>query len=187
MTIKASPTSQAPAPAAAVVPATKAPDRFEQALAARQERTARTATRSEAPRSRAEDLGGLRLKLAVDGEIPGHHLYWENDENGRIEQLLYEGFDFVTPGEVRRASDLVADMDTANRISRYVGTRADGGPLRAYLLKCPEAIWQRRQDASLQQANRWDAEIRQGRMKPQSSSEYVPAGYSSRLETNVEV
>lgn len=165
-------------------------DRFAAAKAARVanlERIARQERRGGAERERAPDMGGLRLKLSVIGEIPGHHLYWENDENGKIEELLYQGFDFVSPGEVQRASDLVADIDVSQRISRYVGRQEDGSPMRAYLLKCPEAIWQARQQAGADQANAWDAVIRNGRMLPTESSQYIPKGVNSSLQTNVRV
>lgn len=165
-------------------------DRFAQAKARREASQAiakRDSDRQGAKREREPDLGGQRLKLSVSGEITGHHMYWENDEDGKIEQLLFEGFDFVAPGEVHRASDLVADMDLANRISRYVGRREDGSPLRAYLLKCPNEIWEARKAREQSQANEWDEQIRNGRMKPQSSTEYVPQGYSSSLQTNAKV
>jgi hypothetical protein len=164
-------------------------DRF---ALAKQRRVAAIAQRDSerntkgAQRERAPDLGGHRLKLAVSGSIDGHHLYWENDEDGKIEDLLFQGFDFVAPGEVNRASDLVADMDLANRISRYVGRREDGSPLRAYLLKCPNEIWNARKAADQQQANEWDEQIRSGRMKPQDG-QYTPKGVSSYLETNAKV
>lgn len=171
-------------PEAAAVADSTSNDRFLQAKRAREAAlAARAGQREEMPRERVPDLGGQRLKLSVQGEIPGHHLYWENDEDGRIEQLLFDGFDFVQPGEVNRASDLVADMDLANRISRYVGRREDGSPLRAYLMKCPQDIWDARQANGLDLANERDRHIRNERMKPQEH-QYVPKGYESSLKTN---
>lgn len=112
---------------------------------------------------------------------------WEHDEDGKIEERLYEGFDFVAPGEVRRTSDLVADMDLTNRVSRYVGRREDGSPLRAYLLKCPTDIWTERKSREQRQVDDWDSQIRNGRMKPKDNTEYVPQGYQSKLETNARI
>ena len=166
---------------------TAAPDRFTAAKLARAAAVKRDAERKDAPRERLPDLGGTRLKLSVIGTIPGHEMYWENDENGKIEQLLFEGFDFVAPGEVQRASDLVSDMDVSNRISRYVGRQEDGSPLRAYLMKCPKDIWEARQKASQAQASEWDDQIRNGRMKPQDNRQYTPQGYESSLATNAKV
>ena len=150
------------------------------------QRDAARATKG-AQRERQPDLGGQQLKLSVRGEIPGYHMYWENDEDGKIEQLLFDGFDFVAPGEVQRASDLVVDMDLANRISRYVGRQQDGSPLRAYLLKCPNDIWEARQANTQIQVNEWDKQIRDGRMKPQDKTQYTPEGLESKLETNARV
>lgn len=162
-----------------------ASDRFAAAQAARKAALEkRKGDRGEAPRERLPDLGGLRLKLSVNGNIPGYKLYWENDEDGKIEQLLFDGFDFVTPDEVGRSSDIVSDMDLSNRISRYVGRREDGSPLRGYLMKCPLDIWEARKAQEQAQANAWDDEIRNGRMKPTGRDQYIPQGYSSKLETN---
>ena len=166
-----------------------AEDRFTRAKQSRDAAIAkRDADRQKggAVREREPDLGGQRLKLSVIGEIPGHHMYWENDEDGKIEQLLFDGFDFVSPDEVRRGSDLVADMDLTNRISRYVGRHQDGSPLRAYLMKCQDEIWAERQANSQRQVNDWDEQIRNGRMKAQDG-QYVPKGYESKLQTNSRV
>jgi len=163
-------------------------DRFTRAKQQRDAAILRDADRQKAGavRERAPDLGGPQLKLSVIGEVPGHHMYWENDEDGKIEQLLYEGFDFVSPDEVRRGSDLVADMDLTNRISRYVGRHQDGSPLRAYLMKCPNEVWEQRQGRRQVQVNEWDEQIRSGRMKPQEG-QYTPKGVTNRLETNSKV
>ena len=163
-------------------------DRFAQAKAARAQAIAvRDKDRSSATREREPDLGGQRLKLSVIGTIPGHTMYWENDEDGRIEQLLFDGFDFVIPGEVNRASDLVADMDLSSRISRYVGRREDGSPLRAYLMKCPDELWESRKRHEQTLTDERDREIREGRMQPKDNKQYVPKGYASSLQTNSKV
>ena len=179
--------TQAPAQAAERADST-ANDRFTRAKQSREAAIKRDAERqtSGAVRERTPDLGGPQLKLTVNGSVPGHHMYWENDEDGKIEQLLFDGFDFVSPDEVRRGSDLVADMDLTNRISRYVGRHQDGSPLRAYLMKCPDEIWEARQAKSQRQVNDWDEQIRSGRMKPQEG-QYVPKGTTSKLETNAKV
>ena len=138
-----------------------------------------------AVRDRSSELtGGLKLKLAVAGEIPGYHLYWENDQDGAVETLLMEGFDFVSYDELRagKATEVVEDADIGSQISRYVGRREDGDPLRAYLLKCPNDLWQERQENSLVEADRRDADIRR-RVEQVQSGEYVPTGYKSSLDT----
>lgn len=130
--------------------------------AASEARVARTNSEREvAPRERTNTLGGLeaRLKLAVRGEIDGHVLYWENDQNGAIEELLYEGFEFVKPSEIALTSHVVKDADLIDRVSRFVGRQEDGTPLRAFLMKCPEEIWDERTQRREAQADDWDEAI----------------------------
>lgn len=143
-----------------------------------QEPVARTnSERESAPREREHDLGGLqsRLKLAVRGEIDGHVLYWENDQNGAIDELLYEGFEFVRPSEIRLTSHVVKDADLNDRISRFVGRQEDGTPLRAFLMKCPEEIWEARTSRREAQADEWDEAIYRQFTKPEKGR-YNPAG-----------
>ncbi len=142
--------------------------------------------RPAAVRNRPASFGGARLKLEVFGTIPGYHLYWENDENAAIEQLLSEGFDFVTAEEVGMTSKttrIVADKDVDGRFSKYVGTRADGtGPLRAFLLKCPDELWEDRQAMRGEQDDLRDQAIREGHIGNVDSS-YTPHGYKSSVKT----
>src|SRR5260370_22725446 len=135
----------------------------------------RESQRNGAPRERDEDLGGLTLQMSVAGDIPGYHLYWENDENAAIDKLLREGFDFVTREELLdRKPRIVSDVDISSVGSRYVkGSRTDGTPLRAYLLKCPDEVWSDRERARYRQADAWDASIRAGTLQG-SDGRYRP-------------
>lgn len=155
---------------------TEAETRFARAAARRE------SERPAATRQRRPNFGGPRLKLAVIGEIPGYHLYWENDDKGAIEQLLYEGFEFVEPTEVQMASHIVSDTDTANRVSRYVGAKEDGTPMRAYLLKCSDELWAERENDRLIQADIWDNDMRQRASAP-GDGHYTPKGLSSSIDT----
>lgn len=145
----------------------------------------RESERAEAPRTRPANFGGPRLKLSVIGEIPGYHLYWENDDEGAIEQLLYEGFEFVKPAEVHMTSHIVADADLADRVSRFVGKKADGSPMRAYLLKCSDEIWKEREAARYAQADAWDESIRHGMIEP-DQGRYMPKGVQIDLNTQAQ-
>ena len=141
--------------------------------------------RGGAQRSRSEVAGGLRLQLNVNGEIPGYHLYWENDENGAIEQLLGEGFDFVTQDELNtRQVAVVADVDISSVVSRFVkGQKTDGSPLRAYLMKCPDDVWRDREQARYDQADAWDNDIRQKAESPGEGLRKLGGGYKSEVDT----
>ena len=142
----------------------------------------------EAPRERTKGFGGPRMKMAVRGKIPGYHLYWENDDEGAIEQLLYEGFEFVRPDEVNMQSAtmsktaIVGDSDIANRVSRYVGSKADGSPLRAFLLKCPDDVWSDRESVRYEAADERDAAIRAGRVQS-ADGMYKPKGVETSIDT----
>ena len=140
--------------------------------------------RQQLPRTRAARTGGPRLKLNVFKEIEGFHLYWANDEDAAIEQLLSEGFDFVKPDEagMKSLTNVVADADLTDRVSKYVGTKADGTPLRAYLLKCPNEVWEEIQAANQQQADEWDGQIRSGAVE-NVENRYVPKGFEIKVTT----
>lgn len=138
------------------------------------------ADRKSAPRTRPGNLGGPRLKLQVFGEIEGWHLYWCNDDDNAVEELLFDGFEFVAPDEVNMVSRIVQDADVEGKVSKYVGKKADGSPMRAFLLKCREDIWQERQEQGQQQANAWDSAILAGTVGG-VDSRYQPKGAQTSL------
>ena len=139
-----------------------------------------------AARERAGSFGGPRLKLKVFREIPGYQLYWDNDSDGSIEELIHEGFDFVTPAEVgmerKVRSTVVEDKDLDSRVSKHVGKNSAGAPMKAYLLKLPEELWQEREAMKNQQADRWDSSIRrQAGTGIEEGRRYIPKGYETTL------
>lgn len=154
---------------------------------AQRTRQAGSTTTARAERERPSNFGGARLKLAVAGSIEGYHLYWANDEAGEVETLLDEGFEFVQASEVRAGKvgrqAVVADDDIGNRISRYVGKDSDGSPMRAYLLKCKDAVWAERQAAREAEADGLDASIRAQAVRT-GDGRYVPKGLESSIKTN---
>lgn len=138
--------------------------------------------RSVAPRSRRGGLGGPTLKLNVFGTIDGFHLYWENDTDSKIQQLLQEGFDFVDPKEVGMETRVVVDGDISNKLSKFVGTKEDGTPMRAYLMKCPLDIWEDIQHDIADLTSSRDSAIRDSAETP-AADRYKPEGYTSELKT----
>lgn len=144
--------------------------------------------RTEAARTRTSNFGGPRLKLSVPQTIPGQHLFFENDDdNGAIEQLLYEGFSFVTRKEVGlgrgvHSGSIVADDDVTNRVSRFVGKKQDGTAMRAYLLKCPDSVWEDRENYRYEQADNVEESIRNEQRDP-SPGRYNPNGVKNSLNT----
>ena len=137
---------------------------------------------SNTPRERDDPMAFSGLKLNLRWSTKGWHPYWENDEAGAIEQLLYEGFQFADPAEVHMTSAIVSDSDLGNRVSRYVGKQADGSPLRAYLMKCPDDLWARREQARYRQADEWDSAIKAGTIQ-HGDGRYKPKGTDINLNT----
>jgi len=150
---------------------------------------ARDSARKEAPRERTANFGGPRLKLSVPKQIPGFHLFFQNDDDdGVIEQLLDEGFSFVTKSEVgmgrgTNSQAIVADDDVTDRVSRFVGKKADGSAMRAYLLKCPQELWDERMLSSGAQADAWEESIKAEQRDP-SPGRYLPNGVTPALNPN---
>jgi len=141
-----------------------------------------TSERKEAPRSRRSSLGGPTLKLNVYGTVEGFHLYWENDVDAKIQQLLQEGFEFVDPKEVGMEDRVVLDGDISNKVSKFVGTKEDGKPMRAYLMKCPLDIWEDIQHDIADLTASRDSAIRASAETP-GADRYKPKGYDSELKT----
>lgn len=142
--------------------------------------------RKEGSRERASDLGGLRLQMHVDGHIEGYHLYWANDDNGEVEQLLQEDFDFVMQDELysHSASTVVEDIDISSVMSRFVkGTRTDGGALRAFLLKTPEENWAAREQQRYDAADKWDREIKKQAEPEAGSGLRKLPGHETKVDT----
>jgi hypothetical protein len=142
----------------------------------------RDTQRPAAKRERKENFGGLRLKLAVAGTIEGYHLYWANNDAGEIESLLNEGFEFVEPSEVNLNSHFVSDEDNSNRVSRFVGKDAEGKALRAYLLKCPDEVWDDRQANGQEQADLWDEGIHD---KQHQDGMYAPKSVKTSVKSTL--
>ena len=80
-------------------------------------------------------IHGYKSKLDVKGLKPGMHGCWVNDYN--VDRYLAAGYDFVTY-DVQ-----VGDrhVNTASQIGNKVSMAAGNG-LTAYLMECPEEIYQ---------------------------------------------
>ena len=146
------------------------------------ERSRNEQERRQSARARLGNLGGLQLKLTVAKELPGWHLFWENDVDNRIERLLGAGFEFVTPEEVGMRSltqRIVSDEEITNRVSKYVGTTEEGKAMRAYLLKCPEELWEDVQMVVNDLADERDRDILESASR--ADDRYSPKGFETKL------
>ena len=109
--------------------------------------------RSTAQRPRRNSIGVPRLTLAVQFEIPDHHLCWMNDD-GNVETALDSGYDFVTRGETELVNGVSpANIDLSYKIKQKVGTTDGGHPLYAYLMKIRNE-WHQEDMAEISSRNR---------------------------------
>lgn len=85
-------------------------------------------------RRRRASVGGHALKLEAPTR-PGFIRRWVNDDNNRIAKADDLAYDFVTDTSIQGTGE-------GSRVSRLVGTKANGEPLRAYLMETPVEEYQ---------------------------------------------
>lgn len=84
-------------------------------------------------RRRRASVGGHAMKLSAPAK-PGHTRRWFNDNGNRIAEAIDLGYEFVTE------TGLQTD-DPSSRTNRLVGTKANGEPLKAYLMETPDELY----------------------------------------------
>lgn len=91
------------------------------------------ATTAPIRRRRRASVGGLALKLDAPAR-PGYTRRWVNDADNRIAEIDELAYDFVN------AQGLKTD-DPSSRVAKIVGTKANGEPLKAYLMETPDELY----------------------------------------------
>lgn len=84
-------------------------------------------------RRRRKTVGGFNDKLAAPLR-EGETRRWVNDDGNRIAECRELGYEFVSETGIQTA-------DPGSRISRLVGTKANGEPLHAYLMETPDELF----------------------------------------------
>ena len=124
-------------------------------------------------------FNGTRGKLQVGHQIPGYHMYFFNDEPGRIQAALDAGWEFVSPDEVGYASTNVTNRNTdlgSNRVSVIGGKNDQGHAMAQVLMKIRQDWWEEDQ-ADIQKRNdRTDAAIRSGKGGDVDTTGFYDAG-----------
>lgn len=87
-----------------------------------------------ARRRRRASVGGHNLKLEAPTRA-GYVRRWVNDIGNRIAEAEQLAYDFVTDTSIQGTGE-------GSRVSRLVGTKPNGEPLRAYLMETPEEEFQ---------------------------------------------
>lgn len=80
-------------------------------------------------RRRRASVGGHSLKLKAPTR-EGFVRRWVNDDGNRIANAQELAYDFVNDTSIEGTGE-------GSRVSRLVGTKANGEPLRAYLMETP--------------------------------------------------
>lgn len=148
---------------------------------------------AEAVKTR-KPFGGFQKKLDVLGTIPGYQLYWINDDGSRIPSCLQAGYQFVLQDEIgMEAGVLTNNRDLGDRVSRPVGSKADGSTMHAYLMKLPNEFVEQDARAHADRQATIDRAIKGGRGQvagigvPQDGSTYTPnvgVKIQEQVETN---
>lgn len=84
-------------------------------------------------RRRRSTSGTNALKLSAP-QRQGYTRRWVNDDRNRIAEADELAYDFVHEAGI-------TSSDPGTRISRLVGTKANGEPLRAYLMESPDELY----------------------------------------------
>lgn len=95
-----------------------------------------TANETPVPKSgrrRRSTSGTNALKLSAPTR-KGYTRRWVNDDGNRIAEADELAYDFVHEAGI-------TSSDPGTRISRLVGTKANGEPLRAYLMETPDELY----------------------------------------------
>jgi len=110
-------------------------------------------------------FNGTRGKLQVGNLITGYHLYFFNDEPGRVQAALDAGWEFVSPDEVGYVSTNVTNrnVDLGDRVS-IIGSKNDmGQAVQQILMKIREDWWLEDQAEIQSRNDKTDAAIRKGK------------------------
>lgn len=78
-------------------------------------------------RAQRKPFGAFTQKLAYDARS-GYHRHWFNDEPGRVDEAVSNGWAHVQGKDDKS-------------VKRVVGRARDGGPMYGYLLELPEIFW----------------------------------------------
>jgi hypothetical protein len=129
-------------------------------------------------------FGAHRTKLQVP-EIKGYKLRWINDVDGRPDEAIEGGYEFVLKDEVPRKigqGNLHQDNSDINgRVSRVV-SKGKTSPIRAFLMKIRKDWYEEDQSAKEQVNQQVDEALRQS--TPGGNvveNQYVPKGHTQQV------
>lgn len=108
-------------------------------------------------RAKRIPFGVPKSKLGINLEVPGHFLFWCNDAEDALEEAQAGGYEFVTPREVGETRD-------GSQVKRHVGTKKDGSPLYAYLLKIRQELHEEDNALKAETDDAFERAIKRGKL-----------------------
>lgn len=135
-------------------------------------------------------LTGLRQKLHVSDKYkePGYVYRWFNDHQSKLFDAERAWWSFVDDPNVEVGEGEDQKDKLSTKVRRIVGTRENGKPIYAYLMKIQKKIYQEDVDAREKHLDEIDRSIRRGEGPggaPGEDGKYIPPQgikYENRLE-----
>lgn len=122
-------------------------------------------------------LGAPRLKLKINEEDPNKVRRWMNDTDNRLNDALEGGYQFLERGVSVGVPDVVpGNTDPGARMSKIVGTKADGTPLRAYAMQIDRSLYEADQSEKEAAIAKGEEAIRTGNPDGSPQGRYIPDG-----------
>lgn len=132
-------------------------------------REIRAETRTEEGRRQRIPLGTPQLKLSAP-KRPGFVRRWVNDDGARLQLAQDAGYAFA---ESEHPSGSNAEPGT--RVSRVVGSKEDGSPLKAYLMEQREEWYAEDQATKQAEIDKTEQQIKAGNIDGKSADgRYIP-------------
>jgi hypothetical protein len=135
-------------------------------------------------------MGGRRTKLQLSAEDQKHFkehgwtLRWINDKDGRLQQALAGGYNFVSMDEAPSIGQFSIDgksNDPNGRVSMIVSKGTDK-PVEAFLMKIQTEYYNEDQVSKEKQNSAYDAALNSG--QPGGNvveNQYVPDGHVNKV------
>ena len=142
----------------------------------------------EAPRQRVP-FGGRRQKLQLSDEDAkaldqaGWKPRWVNNKDGRIQQALAGGYEYVKKAEAPSIGQfsLTGNKNMNGKVSMIV-SKGDGQPLEAFLMKIKKEFYQEDKIEKSKRNNELDQTLNSG--QPGGNvveNQYVPDGHVNKV------
>lgn len=135
-------------------------------------------------------MGGRRTKLQLSQQDAksfkdaGWTVRWVNDKDGRVQQALAGGYNFVTPEEAPSIGQhsLTKGSDDLNGKVSMIVSKGDGEPITGFLMKIKTEYYEEDQRAKEGKNIAYDDAMNAG--QPGGNvvdNQYVPKGHINRV------